>query len=211
MSGRVDLFEHGNIGIVALKEEIVRAAVGIGVHQDRRARAAVAAGAADLLVVAFHAAGQRGVDDGADVRLVDAHAEGDGRDDDVELAREEIGLHLFAARGRPGPRGTAAAAKSRCSSSASFSASAARGRVDDGGPALVVREEFGARVRARCPARPRTTSMAMLSRRKPWMNCFGASRPSCCAMSSCTSGVAVAVSAMTGAGRSSGRRWPSMR
>ena len=47
---------------------------------------AVAAGAADLLVEGLDRCGQRGVDDGADVGLVDAHAEGDGGDDDFELA-----------------------------------------------------------------------------------------------------------------------------
>ena len=60
---------------------------------------AVAAGAADLLVVGLDGAGQRGVDDGADVGLVDAHAEGDGRDDHLELAGEEVALHALARAG----------------------------------------------------------------------------------------------------------------
>ena len=56
-----------------------------------------------------------------------------------------------------------------------------------------------------------TTSIAMLARRKPWMNRAARTSPNCSAMSSCTSGVAVAVSAITGAGRNIGRYWPSMR
>ena len=61
--------------------------------------AAVAAGAADLLVVGFDGAGEGDVDDGADVGLVDAHAEGDGGDDDFELAGEEGALDAVAVAG----------------------------------------------------------------------------------------------------------------
>ena len=56
-----------------------------------------------------------------------------------------------------------------------------------------------------------TTSMARLSRRKPWMNFAGLTIPNCSTMSACTVGVAVAVSASTGAGLSAGRYWPSIR
>ena len=90
--------------VVALEEEVVRLAVGEGVQEDGAAGLAVASGAADLLVVALDGAGKRGVDDGADVGFVDAHAEGDGGDDDLELAGEEVALHAFACR-RRGPRG----------------------------------------------------------------------------------------------------------
>ena len=66
-------------------------AVGEAVEQDGAGGQAIASGAADLLVVGFEGGGQGDVDDGADVGLVDAHAEGDGRDDDCELAGEEGG------------------------------------------------------------------------------------------------------------------------
>ena len=39
------------------------------------------------------------MDDGADVGLVDAHAEGDGGDDDFELAGEEVALDALAGGG----------------------------------------------------------------------------------------------------------------
>ena len=90
-------------------------------HEDGAAGLAVATGAADLLVVAFEAPRQRGVDDGADVGLVDAHAEGDGGDDDLELAGEELLLHALAALGVEA-RVVGAAGKSASSSRASASA-----------------------------------------------------------------------------------------
>jgi hypothetical protein len=63
----------------------------------------------------------------------------------------------------------------------------------------------------RSPGRISATSTAMLVRRKPWMKRAAAESPSCAAMSSCTSGVAVAVKPITGAGRSSGNRCPRSR
>ena len=69
--GRVavgEVLEHGHV-------------VGAGQHLADRRRA-VASGAADLLRVALQALGQVVVVDVADVGLVDAHAEGDRRDDD---------------------------------------------------------------------------------------------------------------------------------
>ena len=39
------------------------------------------------------------MDDGADVGFVDAHAEGDGGDDDFELAGEEVALDALACGG----------------------------------------------------------------------------------------------------------------
>ena len=53
---------------------------------------AVAAGAADLLVVALDRLRQVGVGDVADVGLVDAHAEGDGGADDEPVLALEAGL-----------------------------------------------------------------------------------------------------------------------
>ena len=49
------------------------------VDHPRLGRLAVAAGAADLLVIRFHGSGDVGVQHKADVLLVDAHAEGVGR------------------------------------------------------------------------------------------------------------------------------------
>ena len=63
--------------------------VGPRVEQHAVAREAVAPGAPDLLVVALDRARHLAVDDVAHVRLVDAHAEGDGRDDDVDLVARE--------------------------------------------------------------------------------------------------------------------------
>src|SRR6185437_15160982 len=69
------------------------------VEQDGARGVAVAAGAADLLVKGLDGAGKRDVDDGADVGLVDAHAEGDGGDDDLELAGEEVALDAVTCGG----------------------------------------------------------------------------------------------------------------
>src|SRR5436309_2512230 len=63
--------------------------VGPGVEEDAVAREAVAARAADLLVVALDRAGHLAVDHVADVRLVDAHPEGDRRHHDVDLVARE--------------------------------------------------------------------------------------------------------------------------
>ena len=91
--------EFGGCGVVALEEEVVHLAVGEGVEEHGARGIAVASCAADLLVVGLDGAGKSGVNDGADVGLVDAHAEGDGGDDDLELAGEEVALHALA-RGR---------------------------------------------------------------------------------------------------------------
>ncbi len=99
MSSAGDAGEFGGHGVVALEEEIVHLAVGVAVEQDGAGGVAVAAGAADLLVVGLDRGGQGVVDDGADVGLVDAHAEGDGGDDDLELAGEELGLDALARGG----------------------------------------------------------------------------------------------------------------
>ena len=72
------------------------AQVDEAVEEHRQRRLPVAAGAADLLVVALDAARQRRVHDRADVGLVDAHAERDRRDDHVEVAGEERALRLVA-------------------------------------------------------------------------------------------------------------------
>ena len=64
---------------VLLDEGAAHAQVVIAVEQHGLRRRAVAARAADLLVVSLHAGRQVEMADIADVRLVDAHAEGDGR------------------------------------------------------------------------------------------------------------------------------------
>ncbi len=60
-------------------------------------RRAVAAGAAGFLVIGFEARRQVEMRDEADVRLVDPHAEGDGRDQDQPLVGEE-GVLVAVAR-----------------------------------------------------------------------------------------------------------------
>ena len=61
------------------------------VKRQRLRRGAVAARAADLLIIAFHRFRQVGMGHPADVRLVDAHAEGDGRaDHQVVLPLEPV-------------------------------------------------------------------------------------------------------------------------
>ncbi len=72
--------------------------------------AATVSGAADLLVVPLERRGERGVDHGADVRLVDPHPERDRRHDDVELPREEGALDGLSLLGvEPGVVGRGAA------------------------------------------------------------------------------------------------------
>jgi len=78
-----DAGELGDGGIVALEEEVVHLAVGEGVEEEGAGRLTIASGAADLLVVLLDGAREGGVNDGADVGFVDAHAEGDRRDDDL--------------------------------------------------------------------------------------------------------------------------------
>jgi hypothetical protein len=77
----------------------VHLAIGEGVKEDGAGWIAVASGATDLLVVGLDGAGESSMDDGADVGLVDAHAEGDGGDDDIERAGEEVALDALARGG----------------------------------------------------------------------------------------------------------------
>src|SRR5581483_7259181 len=72
-------------------EALVAHDVGPRVEEEAIARETVAAGAPDLLVPALDRAWHLAVDHVADVRLVDAHAERDRRDDHVDLvARERV-------------------------------------------------------------------------------------------------------------------------
>ena len=74
-------------------------AVGEGVEENGAGGLAVASGAADLLVVLLDGTGEGGVNDGADVGFVDAHAEGDGGYDYLELAGEKVALGPLAGGG----------------------------------------------------------------------------------------------------------------
>ncbi len=85
--------------IIPLQEEVVHLAVGEGVQKHGSGRIAVSPGSSDLLVVGFYRSGESGVDDAANVSLVDSHAKGDGGNNDLELAREEVALNPFAGRG----------------------------------------------------------------------------------------------------------------
>ncbi len=70
--------------------------VGVGDEQQAGGGLAVAAGAADLLVVRLDRLRQREVRDEPDVRAVDAHTERVGGGDDIERARLEALLHRRA-------------------------------------------------------------------------------------------------------------------
>ena len=74
-------------------------AIREAVQQNRASGLAIAPSPANLLVERLDGAGQRGVDHAADVGLVDAHTEGDGRHDDLQLSAEKGFLHAFTNRG----------------------------------------------------------------------------------------------------------------
>ena len=82
--------------LAALDEEDVQALVATLGEQQRARRRAVAAGAPGLLVVGLDRARHALVADRAHVRLVDPHAEGVRRDDDLEAAVHEPALDLGA-------------------------------------------------------------------------------------------------------------------
>ena len=70
--------------------------VGIVVEQQGVGRQAVAPRPAYLLIETLYAFGQVVVNDPPDVALVDAHAEGDGRHDDLDAVADEVGLRGVA-------------------------------------------------------------------------------------------------------------------
>ncbi len=78
-------FEIGGGRIVFFEEEFLQTAVGEAVEEDGAGGQAIAAGAADLLVVGLYRSGQSYVDYGADIGLVDAHAEGYGGYHDIQF------------------------------------------------------------------------------------------------------------------------------
>jgi hypothetical protein len=82
---RLDLLRHGAGLQTPQRPGDVRRAI----QGDAVGGFSVAAGAADLLPVGLQAARRIGVDDEADVGLIDPHAEGDGRDHDGAVLGEE--------------------------------------------------------------------------------------------------------------------------
>ena len=139
---------------------------------------------------------------GADVRLVDAHTERDGRDDHFQPAFEKCLLHLLAAPaieprviGRDGRSSAADRApgfRNPCAAACRRSRAAGPSILQESPqPAPKRRIRRGLHHLDRDVVAPEAVD-EMLRRE---------SGPVACAMSFCTSGVAVAVSAITGAGR----------
>ena len=91
--------------------------VACAVKRERVRGQAVAAGAANFLIVGFDRRRHVGVKDEADVRLVDAHAERDGRADNaIVLAQEGVliaGAHGMIEPGVVGQRTPAGAGEFR--------------------------------------------------------------------------------------------------
>ena len=141
----LEAFAHDGflrLGGDALGEPVAGAGdVLAAIKQDGVGGLAVAAGAADLLVVGFGAVGHVEMDDEADVWTVDAHAEGDGGDDDDRLAAAEAGEGdaLFHGRqaGVKGDGGVALGAEAVGDAFGLVAAAA----VDDAGLAAVLGED----------------------------------------------------------------------
>ena len=104
---------------------------------------AVAARAARLLVVALDGLGQVVVHDEAHVGLVDAHAEGDGGDDDVDLVAREGVLYARALVRRQAGVVGGGAARRPAAAVGDLLDALAREAVDDAGLALVLRGRNG--------------------------------------------------------------------
>ena len=88
-----DLLQMADRWIVAVEKKVVGSLVGVAVHQVGPAGSAVAARAANLLVVAFEGRGQPGVDHRANIGLVDAHSKGDGGHYHFQFTGLKGGLH----------------------------------------------------------------------------------------------------------------------
>ena len=88
--------QYCDIRVIAFEEEIVRVAIGVGMHEDRPAWFSVAARAPDLLVVRLQAPRQGRVDDGADIGLINSHSKGDRRDHDFDFAAQKFLLDPFS-------------------------------------------------------------------------------------------------------------------
>ncbi len=143
------------------------------VVQGRDGRLAVAARAADLLVVLVDALGGRGVHDEAHVGLVDAHPERARGHHDGDLAvvegRRQLAAPLRGQAAVVAVRGDAALAATPRRTPRSHAASPRRAAQ-----ARASRRRRRARRRpARAPSVCRTTRRAMFGRSKPWMRIRG--------------------------------------
>ena len=81
---------------LALHELLKLEQVLLGIESDALAFTAITSGTSGLLVITFQTLGNIVVDDKAHVWLVNAHAEGDGRHNDVDLLEQELVLVLAA-------------------------------------------------------------------------------------------------------------------
>src|SRR5258708_11040032 len=90
LAGRVHLL---------LDQELGRADIGAAEIQDAVGRIAITPRPARFLVIAFQGAGQIEIHDPAHVRLVDAHAERNRRDDDLQIVANEGVLSITAGGG----------------------------------------------------------------------------------------------------------------
>ena len=110
-------------------------------EQPGLGRVAVATGAAGFLVIGLDRLGHAGMGDEADVGLVDAHAEGDGRGHHHLFAGDErrlVALRAPWARARHDR--AAPAARRRGELLGELLGRGAAGRIDDPGPRLLVQQ-----------------------------------------------------------------------
>lgn len=94
--GLPELGDAAGVGVGLLDEELVDAGVDVVEEEQAVGGLAVAAGAADFLVVGFEGSGQVDVYDGAHVGAVDAHAKGVGGDGDAGFSAHEAVLGVAA-------------------------------------------------------------------------------------------------------------------
>src|SRR5512147_1342275 len=90
---------NASLASLFLVDEIVELGdIRIAVKQETVRGQAVTPGTTDLLIIIFDALGQVEVNDEAYVGLVDAHAKGDGRNDDLRIVADEGILISFSFR-----------------------------------------------------------------------------------------------------------------
>jgi hypothetical protein len=98
---------HALVAFLLVDEILELGRVAVAVEQQAVRRKAVTPGAANFLIVAFNAFRQIVMHDKAHIRLVDAHAESDGRHHDLHIVADKG--FLIAAAGlavQPGVIGT---------------------------------------------------------------------------------------------------------